>query len=79
MTEKHKVLIELENTSCFKCLFLNSSDTGENCRILRKGIQEGQYSNINFQFDENWRYENCPLLNDEYLCRFCGIEVVMND
>lgn len=79
MIEKHKFLIELENTGCYKCIFLNSSDTGEDCRILRKGIQEGEWSNIDFQFDEDWRYKNCPLLHDGYLCRFCGIKVIMND
>ena len=40
MAEKHKVIIELENTNCYKCPFLNSSDTGENCRILRKGVKK---------------------------------------
>lgn len=79
MTKKHKVLIELENSGCNKCPFLNSSDTGEDCNILRKGVQEGEWSNINFQFDKNWRYKNCPLFNNGYLCRFCGIKVVMND
>jgi len=79
MTEKHKVIIELENTNCYKCPFLNSSDTGENCRILRKGVKEGEWSNIDFQFDENWRYKKCPLFHDGYLCRFCGIKVITND
>ena len=83
MTENHKVLIELENTGCYKCPFLQSSDIGEDCVILRKGVQEGQWSNINFRFDEsqneNWRYKNCPLFHDGYLCRFCGIKVIMND
>lgn len=79
MSEKRKILIELENSGCSKCPFLNSSDTGEDCNILRKGVQEGEWSNINFQFDKNWRYENCPLFYDGYLCRFCGVKVIMND
>ena len=79
MTEKHKVLIELENSGCIKCPFLNLSNTGEDCRILRKGVQEREWSNINFQLNEDWRYKNCPLLHDGYLCRTCGIKVIMND
>lgn len=77
MTEK--ILIEIEINDCFHCPFLNSSDIGEDCSILRKGIQEDEWSNIGFQFDEDWRYKNCPLLHDGYLCRFCGIKVIMND
>ena len=73
MTEKS--IIELEVTDCFHCPFLNMSDTGEDCKILRKGIQEDEWSNINFQFEENWRYDKCPLLHKGYICRDCGIKV----
>lgn len=48
--KEDKILIELNPTDCFHCVFLNSSDTGENCKILRKGIQEDEWSNIDFQF-----------------------------
>ena len=74
-----KILIEIEINNCSQCPFLNASDVGEDCSILRKEIQEGEWSNINFQYDENWRYKNCPLLHDEYLCKFCGIMVILND
>ena len=47
-----KIIIEMDVTDCFHCKFLNSSDTGENCSILRKGIQEDEWSNIGFQFNE---------------------------
>lgn len=79
MTKKHKVLIELENIGCYKCPFLNSSDTGEDCSILRKGVREEEWSNIGFQFDENWMYKNCPLFHEGYLCRFCGVKVIKNE
>ena len=79
MTEKQKILIELEIPFCDTCPFLYSSDTGQDCNILRTDIHERELSNIGFQFDEDWRYKNCPLLHDEYLCRFCGIKVIMND
>lgn len=74
MTEK--IIIEMEVTDCFHCRFLNSSDTGEDCNILRYGIQEGEWSNIDFQLETNWRYKNCPLFHKEYLMRNCGIEIV---
>ena len=74
--EDDKILIELKLTDCFHCVFLNSSDTGENCNILRKGIQEEEWSNISFQFKEGWRYEKCPLFHDGYICRNCGVSVI---
>lgn len=74
-----KIIVEIEIKSCDECPFLNCSDTGEDCNILRKGIHESEWSNIGYQYDYNWRYENCPLLHDGYLCRFCGIKVLMND
>lgn len=74
MTEK--IIIEMEVTDCFHCRFLNSSDTGEDCNILRQGIQEGEWSNINFQFKTGWRYKNCPLFHKEYLRRNCGIKIL---
>lgn len=77
MTEK--ILIEIEINDCFHCPFLNSSDIGEDCNILRKGIQEDEWSNIGFQFDENWRYKNCPLFHEGYICRKCGVKVILND
>lgn len=77
MTEK--VIIEMEVTSCSKCRFLNSSDTGEDCNILRRGVQKGEWSNIDYQFEKGWRFEKCPLLHDEYLCKFCGVKVIRND
>ncbi|MBR3213917.1 MAG: hypothetical protein IKF79_05315 [Methanosphaera sp.] len=78
MTEN--VIIKVEITDCNHCRFLNSSDTGENCNILRKGIQEGEWSNIDFQYDEGWRYKNCPLLHPNgYLRRNCGVKVLKGD
>lgn len=71
-----KIIIEMEVTDCFHCLFLNSSDTGDDCRILRQGIQEDELSNIDFPFKENWRYKNCPLFHKGYLKRNCGIEIL---
>lgn len=73
MTEKRYVYIFFENTGCSKCLFLNSSDTGEDCKILRGDIKEDEWSNIDYQFEKNWRYKNCPLLNEEYLNENKGI------
>ena len=78
MTEK--VIIEIEVTDCGNCRFLNSSDTGEDCNILRQGIQKGEWSNIDFQYGEGWRFEKCPLLHpDGYLRRNCGIKVLNGD
>ena len=74
-----KIIIKMEMNDCFNCVFLNSSDTGENCRILRKGIQEDEWSNIDFQFEENWRYEKCPLIHEGYLNRTCGIKVLKEE
>ena len=74
MTEK--VLIELEINGCSRCPFLNSSDTGEDCSILRQGIQEGEWSNIDFQFRKGWRYEKCPLLHEGYICKNCGVQII---
>ena len=74
MTEK--IIIEMDVTDCFHCKFLNSSDTGENCSILRKGIQEDEWSNIGFQFNEGWRYERCPLFNKKHIRRNCGVKVL---
>lgn len=74
MTEK--ILIELEIDGCYRCPFLNASDTGEDCNILRYDIQEGEWSNIDFQLQEGWRYEKCPLLHEGYLCRNCGVQVI---
>ena len=71
-----KIIIEMEVTDCFRCPFLSSSNTGENCRLLRKGIKETDYSNIGFSFEEGWRYDKCPLLHKGYICRDCGIEVM---
>ena len=59
--------ITFENKGCNTCLFLNSSDTGEDCNILREDIQEDEWSNIDYQYGENWRYAGCPLLNKENL------------
>ena len=73
MTEK--VIIEIEVTDCFHCPFLNSSDVGEDCNILRQGIREDEWSNIGFQFDENWRYERCPLINPYHLRKNCGVKI----
>lgn len=69
MTAK-RFIISFENNGCSRCLFLNSSDTGEDCKILRSDIQEDEWSNIDYQFEKNWRYKGCPLihrknLNDE--------------
>ena len=74
MTEK--IIIEMEVTDCFHCKFLNSSDTGDDCKILRKGIQEDGWGNIGFQFEEGWRYEKCPLFHKGYICRGCGVKVL---
>lgn len=72
-----KVLIELTVSGCNKCPFLNCSDTGEDCSILRQGIQEGEWSNINFQYGDCWRYKNCPLIHPEgYLMRGIGLKVI---
>ena len=75
-----KVIIEMEVTDCSHCRFLNSSDTGEDCNILRQGIHEGEWSNIDFQYGNGWRYKKCPLLHpDGYLRRNCGIKVLYGD
>lgn len=66
MTGK-RFIISFENSGCSRCLFLNSSDTGENCKILRSDIQEGEWSNIDYQFEKNWRYKGCPLIHRENL------------
>lgn len=73
-----KVLIEVDITNCFNCVFLNCSDTGEDCKLLRQGIQEGEWSNIDFKFDNDWRYKHCPLFHPKgYLRRNCGVKVIM--
>ena len=75
MTEK--VLIEMEVQECARCPFLNCSDVGEDCNILRVGIHENEWSNIGYQFGDNWRYKNCPLLHPYgYLKRNAGIKVL---
>lgn len=74
MTEK--IIIEMEVTDCSHCPFLNSSDIGEDCNILRQDIQEDIDSNIDFQFEKDWRYKNCPLFHKGYLRRNCGIEIL---
>ena len=80
MTEKQKILIELELPFCYHCPFLKSSHNREDCSILRQGIQEGEWSNIDFQFDEKWRYNKCPLVHPEgYLKRNIGLKVINND
>ena len=66
MTEK-RFIISFENNGCSRCLFLNSSDTGEDCKILRSDIQEDEWSNIDYQFEKNWRYKGCPLIHHENL------------
>ena len=66
MSKKYFVM-SFMNKGCSNCLFLNSSDTGENCKILRNDIQEGEWSNINYQFKKDWRYDGCPLLHKENL------------
>lgn len=66
MTKK-LFIMSFENKGCSDCLFLNSSDTGENCKILRRDIREDEWSNINYQFEQNWRYDGCPLLHKENL------------
>lgn len=70
-----KVIIELIVNNCNECPFLNCSDTGEDCNILRQGVQEGEWSNINFQYGE-WRYKNCPLIHNEYLMKGIGLKVI---
>lgn len=75
MTEK--IIIEMEVPDCHNCLFLNSSDTGENCKILKSEIQEDPWSNIGYQFGKKWRYKNCPLFHEGYLEKNCGIKKVM--
>ncbi len=47
---------------------------------------EDEWSNIDYQFEENWRYKNCPLIYKEYLNMNKGIlnitqfvELNMND
>ena len=71
-----KVLLEVEVDACSHCPFLNCSDTGEDCRILRQGIQEDPWSNINYQYGKGWRYYRCPLLNSYHLKRNCGIKII---
>ena len=66
MTERH-FFISFKNAGCSKCLFLNSSDTGEDCKILRSDIQEDEWSNIDYQFENGWRYKGCPLIHCENL------------
>lgn len=61
MTEKCFCIL-FENAGCSSCLFLDSGDTGENCKILRNDIQEGEWSNIDYRFEKNWRYGGCPLI-----------------
>ena len=78
MTEK--VILQIEVKDCFHCPFLNCSDTGEDCSILRQGIQRGEWSNIDFQYDTDWRFEKCPLLHPKgYLRRNCGVKVLKGD
>lgn len=73
MTENKRFIISFENNGCSRCLFLNSSDTGENCKILRSDICEDEWSNIDFQFERNWRYDGCPLIHKENLNKNKGI------
>ena len=47
-----KYNIELTVNACNECPFLNCSDTGDDCNILRQGIHESVYSNIDFKFDK---------------------------
>ena len=72
MTAK-RFIVSFENTGCSRCLFLNSSDIGEDCKILQSDIQEGEWSNIDYQFERNWRYEGCPLIHHENLNKNKGI------
>ena len=62
-----KFEVTFVNNSCSRCLFLNCSDTGENCKILKREIQEDPWSNIGYQFEKGWRYKGCPLLHPENL------------
>ena len=59
-----KFLIEVDISSCSDCPFLNSSDTGEDCRILNSNIYEDEWSNIDYGgltgYDE--MYIGCPLI-----------------
>jgi len=71
--DKQYFNITFENTGCWNCLFLNCSDTGEDCRILRSDIQEDIYSNIDFQSDDGWRYDGCPLIIKENLNKTMNI------
>ena len=66
MSEK-TFYIMLNIDSCSKCVFLNSSDVGENCNLLKYSIQEDEWSNINYQFDKGWKYKGCPLEHPENL------------
>lgn len=66
MTEKiFYIVMNIDN--CSECPFLNSSDTGENCNVLKYSIQEDEWSNINYQFKRGWRYKGCPLIHRENL------------
>lgn len=68
LSKKEKAFgVTFTNNGCSRCLFLNSSDTGENCKILKSEIQEDEWSNIDYQFERNWRYEGCPLIHKENL------------
>ena len=65
---KERFEVAFINNGCSKCLFLNSSDTGENCKILKSEIIEDTWSNIDYQFGvKDWRYKGCPLLHPENL------------
>ena len=75
MTEK-LFGVTFTNKGCSRCLFLNSSDVGEDCKILRSDIQEGEWSNIDYQFERNWRYEGCPLIHQENLNLHKGIVTI---
>lgn len=66
-------LIRVEVNNCGECPFLQDED----CTILKEEIQEDLYSNINYQYRMNWRYEKCPLLHPkEYLTKEFKMELV---
>ena len=67
MAEKKRFMVSFENKGCSKCLFLNSSDTGEDCKLLKDEICEDEWSNIDYQFEKDWRYKGCPLIHRDNL------------
>lgn len=67
-------LIKVDINTCHSCPFLNCSDVGEDCNLLKYEIREGEWSNIDYQYGRGWRYAGCPLMKRENLRENTGFE-----